>query len=137
MTKPINIDAYIAGFPKATADLLATLRATIQQAAPEAGEVISYAMPAFKQNGILVYFAAYASHIGFYPTASGISAFKNDLSGFKSAKGSVQFPLDKPLPLSLITKIVQFKVAENKEKITWQKIRKRLLLKSRSPERED
>jgi len=114
MNKPVSVDEYIAGFPGPIQNLLNTLRATIIKAAPEAEEVISYSMPAYKQNGILVYFAAFKNHIGFYPTASGIEAFKEKISGYKSAKGSVQFPLDKPLPLSLIKKIVQYRVAMNK-----------------------
>lgn len=116
MKKPEDIDEYIAAFPETTQKLLAQLRATIKKVAPQAEEVISYGMPAFTLNGILVYFAAYANHIGFYPTPRGISAFKNELSVYKSAKGSVQFPLDKPLPLGLITKIVKFRVTENLQK---------------------
>jgi len=92
------------------------LRATIKKAAPKAEEVISYGMPAYKQNGMLVYFAAYAKHIGFYPSSSGISAFKKEISVFKWSKGAVQFPLDKALPSSLITKIVKFRVKFNQEK---------------------
>src|SRR2546423_15286514 len=115
-TKPENVEEYIAGFPKETQILLEQIRATIVKAAPEAEEVISYQMPAYKYNGMLVYFAAYKNHIGFYPTASGIEAFKKELSVYKGAKGSVQFPLDKPMPLNLISKIVKFKVKKNLEK---------------------
>jgi len=116
-TAKINdIDKYIAGFPKDTQKLLEQLRATIMKAAPKAEEVISYQMPAYKYHGMLVYFAAYENHIGFYPTPSGIEYFKKELSVFKNAKGSVQFPLDKPLPIQLITKIVAFRVKENLEK---------------------
>jgi uncharacterized protein YdhG (YjbR/CyaY superfamily) len=111
--KATNIDEYIAGFPVFTRELLETLRATIKKAAPEAEEVISYGMPAFKFHGILVYFAGYTKHIGFYPTGSGIAAFKKELKGYVQGKGSVQFPLDEPLPLALITKIVKLRVAEN------------------------
>jgi uncharacterized protein YdhG (YjbR/CyaY superfamily) len=111
-----DIDVYIAGFPKNTQKILKQLRATIIEAAPDAEEIISYKMPAYKYHGILVYFAAYKNHIGFYPTASGIATFKKELSMYKGAKGSVQFPLDKPLPLGLITKIVKFRVRENSEK---------------------
>jgi uncharacterized protein YdhG (YjbR/CyaY superfamily) len=114
--KPENIDEYIAGFPIETQGILNQVRATIKNAAPGAVEVISYSMPAFKQNGMLVWFAAYKNHIGFYPTASGISAFKNDLSIYKNAKGSVQFPIDKPMPLDLISKMVKFKIQENSER---------------------
>ena len=113
MKKPTNIDEYISGFPKETQKILEQLRATIKKTAPNAEEVISYATPAFKLNGMLVWFAAYSNHIGFYPRGSGVEAFKKELSIYKSAKGSVQFPLDKALPWALITKIVKFRVAEN------------------------
>lgn len=113
MNKPSNIDEYIAIFPGEVQQTLELIRATIKDAAPQAIEVISYGMPAFKLNGILVWFAAYSKHIGFYPKTSGIEIFKNELSIYKSAKGSVQFPLDKPIPLELITEIVKFRVAEN------------------------
>lgn len=96
--------------------MLEELRQAIKLAAPAAEEVISYQMPAFKYHGVLVYFAAYKHHIGVYPTSSGIAAFKKELSVYKGAKGSVQFPLDKPLPLALIKKIVKFRVKENLEK---------------------
>ena len=107
-----EVDLYIARFPDPAREMLMQLRATIQTAAPEAVEVISYGMPAYKQNGILVYFAAYKNHIGFYPTASGIEAFKPELSSFQWSKGTIQFPLDKPLPLELIAKVVSFRVEE-------------------------
>lgn len=113
---PTNVDAYIASFPEETQTLLEQLRATIKKAAPGADELISYQMPAYKYNGMLVYFAGYKNHIGFYPTASGIANFTKDLSDFKNSKGAVQFPLDKPLPLQLVTKIVKFRVKENLEK---------------------
>jgi uncharacterized protein YdhG (YjbR/CyaY superfamily) len=115
-TNIYDIDDYIATFPKEIQTLLGKVRATVRKAAPEAAEVISYKMPAFKLNGILVWFAAYENHIGFYPTSSGIEAFKKELSVYKMAKGSVQFPLDKPLPLALITKIVAFRVTETAQK---------------------
>ena len=115
-TKPHDIDKYIAGFTKEKQKLLKQLRYTIRKAAPKAQETISYGMPAFKQDGMLVYFAAWKDHIGFYPTSSGIKAFKNDLSAFKVSKGTVQFPLDKPIPTGLVTKIVKFRVKENLEK---------------------
>jgi uncharacterized protein YdhG (YjbR/CyaY superfamily) len=113
MTKAINIDEYISGFPKETQKALQQLRMTIKKAAPLADEVISYAMPAFRFNGMLVWFGAFSTHIGFYPGASGIAAFKKELSVYKGAKGSVQFPLSNPLPVGLITKIVKFRLAEN------------------------
>jgi uncharacterized protein YdhG (YjbR/CyaY superfamily) len=108
-----TIDAYIATFPKDTQDILTTLRATIRAAAPDAQETISYQVPTFTLKGTLVQFAAHTHHIGFYPTPSGIGAFQDELSAYKRAKGSVQFPLDQPLPLDVIRRIVQFRVAEN------------------------
>lgn len=108
-----NAGEYISLFPENVRILLQQMRETIKKAAPQAEEVISYRMPAYKYFGMLVYFAGYKNHIGFYPTASGIEAFKNELSIYKGAKGSVQFPLGKPLPLALISKIVKFKVKEN------------------------
>jgi len=111
--KPNNIDEYIAAFPRETQELLEQVRTIIRQSAPEAVEIISYGMPAFKHHGILVYFAGYQNHIGFYPTASGIKAFQKEISGFKNSKGAVQFPLNKPLPFELISRIVQFRVNEN------------------------
>ncbi|GDX40520.1 hypothetical protein LBMAG21_08120 [Armatimonadota bacterium] len=113
---PTNIDSYIVEFPESVQSLLTLMRETIKTAAPESEEVISYGMPAYKLQGVLVYFAGCKNHIGFYPTASGMEAFKQELSGYKSSKGSMQFPLDEPLPLGLITKIVQFRVAKNLEK---------------------
>jgi uncharacterized protein YdhG (YjbR/CyaY superfamily) len=115
--KPKNIDEYIAGFPADTQLVLEQVRSTIKKAAPEAEEKISYGMPTFTLNKTyLVYFAGYKSHIGLYPTPVGIETFKKELSVYKQGKGSVQFPLDKPMPLSLITKIVKFRVKENIEK---------------------
>ena len=107
------IDEYIATFPDELQSLLKDLKATIKAAAPNAEEKISYGMPTFFLNGNLVHFAAFKNHIGFYPTPGGIEAFKKELSIYKGAKGSVQFPLDQPLPLKLISKIVKFRVAEN------------------------
>lgn len=117
MKKPKDIDEYISNFPIEIQKVLKQLRATIKKAAPQASEVISYGMPAYKLNGVLVWFAAHTKHIGFYPTASGIEAYKSELSKFKWAKGSVQFPLDQQLPIGLITKIVKFKVIENLQKV--------------------
>ena len=107
------ISEYISSFPLEIKILLEQVRTAIKEAAPAASEVISYQMPAFKLNGMLVWYAAYARHIGFYPGASGIAAFRNELSVYKGAKGSVQFPHDKPLPLDLITRIVKYRVDEN------------------------
>ena len=115
MNTVADVDAYIAAFPHETQQKLEQVRAVIKKAAPKAEEVISYGMPAYKQNGMLVYFAGYKSHIEIYPTPSGIEAFKKELSIYKGAKGSVQFPLDKALPLTLISKIVKFRVAVNAE----------------------
>lgn len=111
-----NIDLYIAQFPAEVQDMLNELRATVKAAAPDAEETISYAMPTFRLKGNLVHFAAYKNHIGFYPAPSGIKAFSKGLSVYKGAKGSVQFPLSKPLPLKLISEIVKFRVKENLEK---------------------
>jgi len=111
-----TINEYIAIFPKEIQKKLEEIRATIQVAAPDAEEKISYQMPAFAQKGILVYFAAWKNHIGFYPTSSGTQAFKQELSAYEISKGVVKFPLDKPLPLDLITKIVKFRLAENLDK---------------------
>jgi|SRR6186713_2417879 len=112
-----TVDEYIASFPTAVRTKLQTLRKTIKKAAPDAEEGISYNMPAFKQEGVLVYFAAFNSHIGLYPTVSPMAAFKKELSVYESGKGSVQFPFDQPMPLDLVTKIVRFKLKENMEKM--------------------
>lgn len=111
-----SIDDYIATFPTEVQEILKTLRQFIREAAPDAKEKISYQMPAFVLHGNLVYFAAYKKHIGFYPGASGVEAFKAELSEYKGAKGSVQFPLEKPLPYELISRIVTFRIAENIKK---------------------
>jgi len=108
-----TINEYIATFPEETQKILTELMATIKAAAPDAEEKFSYGIPTFTLNGNLVHFAAFKTHIGFYPTPSGIEAFKKELSIYKGAKGSVQFPMNKPLPLKLISKIVKFRVAEN------------------------
>lgn len=109
----VSIDEYIASFPAGIQRILKELRATIKAAAPDAEEKISYQMPTFFLKGNLVHFAAFKNHIGFYPTPSGILAFKDELSIYEGAKGSVQFPIDKPMPLKLISRIVKFRVAEN------------------------
>jgi uncharacterized protein YdhG (YjbR/CyaY superfamily) len=111
-----NIDEYIAGFPEEIQVMLKQIRQTIQQAAPEAQEGISYGMPAYQYHGILVYFAAFKHHIGFYATPSGHGAFEKELAHYKTGKGSVQFPLDQPMPLDLIRQMVEFRVQENLEK---------------------
>ncbi|RZL42442.1 MAG: DUF1801 domain-containing protein [Pedobacter sp.] len=112
-----NVDEYIASFPPETQTILEQIREIIKKAAPEAEESISYAMPAYKLNGKpLVYFAGYKNHIGFYATPTGHEAFKEDLSVYKQGKGSVQFPIDKPMPLDLIERITKFRVEENLKK---------------------
>ncbi|HYP38723.1 MAG TPA: DUF1801 domain-containing protein [Chloroflexia bacterium] len=112
-----SIDEYIATFPEDIQALLEAVRATIKAAAPDAEETISYQMPTFVLNGYLVYFAAWKNHIGFYPASSGVSeAFKDELSPYASAKGSVRFPISQPMPLELISRIVHFRVAENLNK---------------------
>ncbi|MFB0493826.1 uncharacterized protein YdhG (YjbR/CyaY superfamily) [Mucilaginibacter sp. OAE612] len=117
MEKPKeNIDEYIAGFPDDVQQKLQQVRETIKAAAPDAGEAIKYAIPTFVLNGNLVHFGGFKNHIGFYPAPQGLEEFKEELSGYKGAKGSVQFPLDEPMPLDLITKIVKFRVQKNIEK---------------------
>ncbi len=113
---PTTIDAYIADCPKDVREKLELIRATIQKAAPEATEAIKYAIPTFVLHGNLVHFAAFKNHIGFYPAPTGLEAFKEALSVYKTGKGSVQFPLDQPMPLDLITRIVQFRVKQSMEK---------------------
>jgi len=111
-----DINEYISVQTPEVQIILEQMRQTIKKAAPEAEEVISYNMPAFKYHGMLVYFAAYKKHIGFYATPTGHSEFKEELSIYKQGKGSVQFPLTQPLPLDLITKIVAFRVKQNLKK---------------------
>ena len=111
-----NIDEYIANFPTHIREILEKLRDTIRKAAPEAEETINYAIPTFTLKGNLVHFAAFQNHIGFYPAPSGIEAFKKELSIYEGAKGSIKFPIDKPLPLGLVTKIVKFRMKENLER---------------------
>lgn len=113
---PETIDEYIAGFPAHTKKLLQQTRAIIKKAAPAAGEKISYGIPTFTLDGNLVHFGGFKNHIGFFPAASAIKAFQKQLAAYKGAKGSVQFPLTEPLPVQLITKMVQYRVKENKAK---------------------
>ena len=112
-TTPRTIDDYIANFPPDVQAVLEKVRTTIRKAAPSAAETISYQIPTFTLKGNLVHFAAFKKHIGFYPASTGIAQFKVELSAYEGAKGSVKFPLDKPLPLALIRKIVKFRVKEN------------------------
>jgi uncharacterized protein YdhG (YjbR/CyaY superfamily) len=114
--QPESLDDYIRGFPPNVRALLTKMRTTIRAVAPNAVEKISYQMPTFYLNGNLVHFAAHPKHIGFYPTPSGIAAFQQELKPYKSAKGSVQFPIDQPLPLELIRRMVEFRVQENSTK---------------------
>ena len=113
MAKPTTFNEYLADYPEAIQKKLLQMRATIIKAAPKAEEVISYGIPAYKLNGMLVWFGAHTKHIGLYPRGSGIEQFKNELKGYKCTKGTIQFPLNEPLPVALITKIVKFRVAEN------------------------
>ena len=112
-----NTDDYIASFREDKAEILEKFRATIKKAAPGAEDVISYGIPAFKLNGLLVWFAGHNKHIGFYPRVSAIEAFKKELAAYKGAEGSVQFPFDKPTPWGLVTRIIKFRVKENLEKL--------------------
>ncbi|MBP9098482.1 MAG: DUF1801 domain-containing protein [Ferruginibacter sp.] len=122
---PESIPEYIAGFPEDVQQLLEQVRNAIKKAAPAATEKISYAMPTYYLEGNLVHFAAYKHHIGFYPAPSGLEAFEKDIAKYKHSKGAVQFPLDKPLPLSLITRIVKYRVKINLEKATQKKAKKK------------
>ena len=115
-TRPTNIDEYIAGFPKDIQGILQKIRKAVKKAAPEAQEKIGYQMPTFTLNGNLVHFAAFKHHIGFYPTPSGTAKFQKEISVYKAAKGSIQFPLDQPMPYELIAKIVEFRVKEQQAK---------------------
>jgi uncharacterized protein YdhG (YjbR/CyaY superfamily) len=111
-----DIGVYISNFPKDIQEILEKIRMTIRKAAPDAEETINYQIPTFTLKGNLVHFAAYKKHIGFYPTSTGIEKFKKELSAYQGAKGSVQFPLDKPIPYDLISEIVTFRVKENLER---------------------
>ena len=113
MINAADFDEYVSRYPGEVQKLLIQLRETIKRTAPDAEEKISYGMPAFKLHGVLVYFAAYSKHIGFYPSPSGVAAFKNELSMYHLSKGTIQFPLDKPLPLELIARIVAYRANEN------------------------
>jgi uncharacterized protein YdhG (YjbR/CyaY superfamily) len=112
-TAPKNIDEYIAGFPPDVQEILEKIRMAIRKAAPDAEETIKYQIPTFTLKGNLVHFGAFKKHIGFYPTSTGTEKFRNELSVYEGAKGSVKFPLDKPIPFDLIGEIVKFRVREN------------------------
>lgn len=111
---PTTIDEYIAGYPPDVQAILQQIRQTIREAAPDAEEAISYQLPTFRLHGNLVHFGAFKSHIGFYPTPTGIEKFQKELSVYQGAKGSVRFPLDQPIPYALIKRIVKFRVKENR-----------------------
>jgi uncharacterized protein YdhG (YjbR/CyaY superfamily) len=111
-----TIDEFISSFPAETQAILEKVRSTIKKAAPDAKETINYGIPTFTFHGNLVHFSAFKSHIGFYPTPSGIEAFRKELSSYEHAKGSVKFPIDEPIPYDLITEIVKFRVKENAAK---------------------
>ncbi len=117
-----DIDSYMAEFPEGTRKFLEEIRSVIKKTAPEATEAMKYGIPTFVFHGNLVHFAGYKSHVGFYPAPSGITRFKKEISVYKNAKGSVQFPLDQPLPLDLIRRIVEFRMKENLEKTVKNKI---------------
>lgn len=113
--KAKTVDAYIEGYPKSVQRLLKQMRQTITKAAPKAEAIISYGIPTFRQGGNLVHFGAFARHIGFFPTSSGVKAFRKELTPYKVSAGTIQFPLDKPLPLDLVARIVRFRVRESKK----------------------
>jgi uncharacterized protein YdhG (YjbR/CyaY superfamily) len=115
-TAPKSIDEYVAGFSPDVQETLEKIRTTIRKAAPDAEEAIKYGIPTFTLKGNLVHFGAYNKHIGFYPTSTGIEKFKHELSVYEMSKGTVRFPIDKPIPFELISKIVKFRVAENLER---------------------
>jgi uncharacterized protein YdhG (YjbR/CyaY superfamily) len=115
-TSAKNIDEYVRGYPREIQQLLRSMRQAIKKAAPKAEETISYKIPAFRLNGMLVWFAAFKNHIGFYPGAEAMKAFKDELSAYKGAKGSVQFPFDQPLPLALVSRMVKFRVKQNRSR---------------------
>ena len=114
--KPTSVEEYLSFFSPEIRSKLEQMRSTIREAVPEAKEVISYHMPAYRTTEVLVYFAAAKKHIGFYPTNNGVSEFKKELEGFVTSKGAIQFPLDKPLPLELIAAITQFRYVEAQER---------------------
>lgn len=124
-----DVDHYIAGFPEEIQKLLEAMRQTIRKAAPDADEKIGYGIPTFTLNGNLVHYAAFKNHIGFYPAPRGLEAFKEELSGYKGAKGSVQFPFDRPLPLDLVAKITKYRIEQNLSK-TATKVQKKTPVKT-------
>ena len=117
-----TVDEYIADRPKEVQLTLQKIREAIRKAAPQATEGIGYGMPAYKLHGVLVYFASYKTHIGFYPGAGGVEAFRKEIARYDTSKGTIQFPLDKPVPLGLISQIVKFRVKQNLEKEEMKKL---------------
>ena len=128
---PKTIDEYISAFPPAIQEKLNEMKLTIQKAAPEASEKISYRMPAFTFNGMLVYFAAHNNHIGFYPFSSAIRAFSCELAPYRTSKGGIQFPYKEALPINLIQKIIEFRVRENINKSAEKALKKRIVRKEK------
>jgi len=124
-TKFKTVQEYLSVQPAPVKAMLQQMRSTIKEAAPEAEEAISYNMPAFKLQGMLVWYAAFKNHIGFYPRPSGLEAFKKEIAVYKSSKGAVQFPMDQPLPLALVTKIVKYRVKENKAEAAAKAVKKK------------
>jgi uncharacterized protein YdhG (YjbR/CyaY superfamily) len=122
-TKFKTVDQYLSAFPSSTKVLLKKMRETIKEAAPQAEELISYNMPAFRWNGVLVWYAANKQHIGFYPTPSAIKAFAQELNQYKTSKGAIQFPIDEPIPTGLVKKIVRLRIKQNLEKAKSKKLR--------------
>jgi uncharacterized protein YdhG (YjbR/CyaY superfamily) len=118
---PQTVDDYIAGFPDTTQSILQQIRLIIREMVPDAEEVISYQMPTYRLHGILVHFAAFKNHIGFYPAPSGVESFQKELAPYKHAKGSIRFPLNQPIPYELIRKIVAFRREENLAKANLEK----------------
>ena len=116
-----TVDEYFTTLPEDVRGMMEEMRKTVKQAAPEAAEVISYNMPAIKQNGVLVYYAANKEHIGFYPTAKPIVVFKNELAAYKTSKGAIQFPIGKPIPKTLVKSIVKYRMKEDAEKVNVKK----------------
>jgi uncharacterized protein YdhG (YjbR/CyaY superfamily) len=116
MPKFKTVEEYLLSIPEHAIELSETLRHTIMQAAPKAEEVLSYNMPAYKQNGILVYWCVFKNHIGFFPTSKPIEVFAAELTKFKTSKGTIQFPLDKPIPKTLVKKILKYRMSEDAEK---------------------
>lgn len=113
---PRTIDEFIAGFPESVQEILEKIRMTIRESAPDAEETIKYGIPTFTLKGNLIHFSAYKNHIGFYPAPTGIEKFRKELSVYEGSKGTIRFPLDKPVPYSLIKSIVRFRVKENMER---------------------